>query len=50
MSEKLTDAERYAYEERAGIMQHDAGLTREEAEKRAMEEVLKEREEHGRAE
>lgn len=34
----MTTAEREAYEERAAIMQHEAGMTKEEAEAAAMAE------------
>lgn len=40
----LTDNERDAYEERAAIMEFDANFTRREAERRAMQEVMKRRE------
>lgn len=35
----MTDDQREAYEERAGILQFEAGMTREEAERLAMIEV-----------
>lgn len=38
----MTDDQREAYEERAGILQFEAGMTREEAERVAMQMVLKE--------
>jgi hypothetical protein len=37
----MTDDQREAYEERAAILEFDAGMTREEAERLAMEEVMK---------
>ena len=37
----MTDDQREAYEERAGILQFEAGMTREEAERVAMEMVLR---------
>ena len=36
----LTEAERGLFEERAGILEHDGGLPKEEAEKTALREVL----------
>jgi hypothetical protein len=36
----MTDDQREAYEERAGILQFEAGMTREEAERVAMQMVL----------
>lgn len=39
----LTEDERDYYEERAGIMEYDAGLPRETAEARALKETLKRR-------
>ncbi len=36
----LSEEERYIFEERAGIMEHDGKLSREEAERRALKEVL----------
>ena len=43
-SDDLTENERDAYEERAGILEFDANLTRYEAERRAMKEVMTKRE------
>lgn len=37
----LTPDEREDYEERAAIMQYEAGLTRHEAERAALEDVLR---------
>ena len=37
----MTDDEKEHYEERAAIMQYDGGMTREEAEKAAMQEVVR---------
>jgi len=37
----MTDDQREEYEERAGILQYCAGMTREEAERVAMEVVLR---------
>ena len=37
----LTDDEQEAFEERAAIMEFDAGMTREEAEAAAMQDILK---------
>jgi len=37
----MTDDQREAYEERAGILQFEAGMTREEAERVAMMQVTK---------
>jgi hypothetical protein len=37
----MTDDQREAYEERAGILQYEAGMTREEAERVAMEDVMR---------
>lgn len=35
----LSEDERYMFEERAGIMEYDGGLSREDAEKEAMKSV-----------
>jgi len=37
----VTEDQREAYEERAGILEYCAGMTREEAERVAMEMVLR---------
>lgn len=37
---ELTEKEKELYEERAAIIEYDAGLTRKEAEQKAMEEIL----------
>jgi hypothetical protein len=37
----VTDDQREAYEERAGILEFDAGMAREEAERAAMAMVLR---------
>lgn len=37
----MNEHQREAYEERAGILQFEAGMTREEAERVAMEMVLR---------
>ena len=37
----MNDDQREAYEERAGILQFEAGMTREEAERVAMEMVFR---------
>lgn len=39
----LSDDERMEYEERAAIMEYDGGLSREEAERRAMLRILTKR-------
>ena len=39
----LTPAEREDYEERAGILEYEAGLSRPEAERRALEMVIAKR-------
>lgn len=39
----LTHEERYRYEERAAIMEYDGGLPRAEAERLALEEVMRAR-------
>lgn len=36
----MTEAQREAYLERAAIYEYDAGLSRAEAERRAMEDVM----------
>lgn len=36
----LSESERTYFEERAAIMEYDGGLSREEAEKRALERIL----------
>ena len=41
----MTDDQREAYEERAGILEYCAGMTREDAERLAME-MIKEKEAH----
>jgi Trp operon repressor len=40
----LSDDERMDFEERAGIMEYDGGLTRVEAERRALERILERKE------
>ena len=40
----LNEDERDMYEERSAILQFDGGLTRPEAERRALQETLKKRE------
>jgi hypothetical protein len=40
----LSDDERMEYEERAAIMEYDGGLTRVEAERRALERILERKE------
>ncbi len=37
----MTEARREAYEERAAILEFDAGLTREEAEREAREQIYR---------
>jgi hypothetical protein len=41
--ETITDAEREAFEERAGIMEYDGGLSRDQAEREAMKTILKQK-------
>ena len=41
--ETITDAEREVFEERAGIMEYDGGLSRDQAEREAMKTILKTR-------
>jgi hypothetical protein len=36
----LSEDERGEFEERAGILEHDGGLTKEEAERKALSETL----------
>lgn len=45
--EDLTSDEREDYEERAAIREYEAGFTREEAERLALEDMLRERANHG---
>ncbi len=45
----ISEAEREHFEERAAIMEYEAGLPREEAEKRALESVIRCRGEFRRA-
>jgi len=37
----LNEEERFTFEERAAIMEYDGGLTREEAERQAVESIMK---------
>lgn len=43
VDENLTESEREAFEERAAIMEYDGRMPREIAERRAMREILEER-------
>ena len=43
MPDDLTDNERDMYEERAAIYEYDAGLSRREAERKALDDIEKKR-------
>lgn len=47
-ADRMTESQREAYEERAAILEYDAGLPRKEAERRAREMVLGRRSEIAR--